>query len=137
MWCGNRGTTRSVHSCCTPGKMKTREVKIINQGLEEEMVCVAPHFYNCLSYAALVNHKSGLGVSTRASACAGGVGLPALPVEDGPGGCRCRLLGGSPAAAALLAARVGREGHLHAHLAERGAHAPAQNHGRRTFKRRR
>lgn len=61
------------------------------------------------------------------------MGLPALPVEDPPGGCRCRGLWGSPAAAALLAARVGREGHLHAHLAERRAHAPAQNHGRTTL----
>lgn len=66
------------------------------------------------------------------SPCAGGVGLPALSVEDRPGGCRCRLLRGAPAAAALLAARVGREGHLHAHLAEGSAHAPAQNHGRDT-----
>lgn len=64
------------------------------------------------------------------SPCAGGVGLPALSVEAGPGGCRCRLLRGSPAAAALLAARVGREGHLHAHLAEGSAHTPPQNHGR-------
>lgn len=98
------------------------------------MVCVSLLMFITASCAAVVNQKPDLGVSTRASTCAGGVGLPALPVEDRPGGCRRRLLGGPPAAAALLAARVGREGHLHAHLAEGGAHAPAQNHGRRTSK---
>lgn len=41
------------------------------------------------------------------------------------------MLRGSPAAAALLAARVGREGHVHARLAEGRAHAAAQNHGRK------
>ena len=41
---------------------------------------------------------------TLVCARAGGVGLPTLPVEDDPGGCGCCVLGGSPAAAALLAA---------------------------------
>lgn len=35
---------------------------------------------------------------------AGGVGVPALSVEEGPGGCGGGLLMRSPAAAALLAA---------------------------------
>lgn len=60
--------------------------------------------------------------------CAGGVGLPALSVEEDPGGHRCCLLWGSPAAAALLAARVGRQEHLHTHTAEGRTHAAAQDH---------
>lgn len=38
------------------------------------------------------------------SACAGGVGVPALSVEDHLGGCRRCVLRGSPPAAALLGA---------------------------------
>lgn len=71
-------------------------------------------------------------VLTWASACAGGVGVPALSVEDHPGGRGCRVHRGSPAAAALLAARVGRQGHLHTRLTEGRTHSSPQDHGRKT-----
>lgn len=70
---------------------------------------------------------------TRVSVCAGGVGVPALPVEDDPGGHRCGVHRGSPTAAALLAARVGRQGHLHTHLSEGRTHTAAQEHGEKTL----
>lgn len=70
-------------------------------------------------------------VLTWVSVRAGGVGVQALSVEDDPGGCRCRVLWGSPAAAAVLAAWVERQGHLHTHLAEGRTHTAAQDHGRK------
>lgn len=51
-------------------------------------------------------------------------------MEDHPGGCGFRVHGGAPAAAALLAARVGRQGHLHTRLTEGRTHSSAQDHGR-------
>lgn len=53
-------------------------------------------------------------------------------MEDHPGGCGFRVHGGAPAAAALLAARVGRQGHLHTRLTEGRTHSSAQDHGRKT-----
>lgn len=60
---------------------------------------------------------------------AGGVGLPALPVENDPGGRWGRLLWRSPAAAALLASRVGGQSHLHAQLTEGSAHSATPDDG--------
>lgn len=60
------------------------------------------------------------------------MGLPAVSVEEDPGGGRVCVLWGSPAASALLAARVGCEGHLHTHLAEGRTHTAAQDHGRKS-----
>lgn len=75
-------------------------------------------------------HPSSL--LTWASACAGGVGVSALSVEEDPGGCRCCVLRGSPVAVALLAAWVGCQKHLHTHLAEECTHTAAQDHGMKT-----
>lgn len=63
---------------------------------------------------------------------AGGVGVPALSVEDGPGGCRRRVLWRPAAAVAVLAASVGREGHLLADVAQGRSHPAAQDHGGKT-----
>lgn len=71
-------------------------------------------------------------VVTLASACVGGVGVPALSVEDHPGGRGHGVHRGAPAAAALLAARVGRQGHLHSDNTERCTHSSAQDNGRNT-----
>lgn len=62
--------------------------------------------------------------------CAGGLGVPALSVEDRAGMRGYCVHGGSPAAAVLLVARVGRQEHLHAHLAEGRTHPAAPDHGR-------
>lgn len=63
---------------------------------------------------------------------AGGVGLPALPVEDPAGGSRYRVHRRPPATAALLAARVGRQVHVHMHVAEARTHTAAQDHSKET-----
>lgn len=62
--------------------------------------------------------------------CAGGVGLPALPVEDPAGGSGYCVHRRPPAAAALLAARVGGQEHVHSHLAQGRTHPAAQDHSK-------
>lgn len=53
-------------------------------------------------------------------------------MEDRPGGRGHGVHRGAPAAAALLAARVGRQGHLHTDPTERRTHSSAQDNGRNT-----
>lgn len=60
----------------------------------------------------------------------GGVGLPAMSVEDDPRRNGCGVLRWSSPAAALLVTWVGREGYLHTHLAEGRTHTPAQDHSK-------
>lgn len=62
--------------------------------------------------------------------CAGGVGLPALLMEDPAGGSRYCVHRRPPAPPALLAARVGRQEHVHSHLAQGRAHPAAQDHSK-------
>lgn len=50
-------------------------------------------------------------------------------MEDHPGGRGHGEHRGAPAAAALLAARVGRQGHLHSDNTERCTHSSAQDNG--------
>lgn len=119
-WPWMDGRRASCFSCSWLAK-HLKQHRILRQGLVYAIN--QPH---CSVSVPLV------GVLTWVFARAGGVGVPALPVEEDPGGHGCGVHRGSPAAAALLAAWVGRQGHLHTHLSEERTHTAAQEHGEKT-----
>lgn len=60
------------------------------------------------------------------------MGVSALSLEDDPSGRGDHLLLWSFTTAALLAAWVGSEGHMHTHLTEGRSHFAAQDNGKET-----